>query len=360
MQQSVPSRCPRSLSSPSSLRFWPSLRPAPAMRPLRSLSPLAVAVALAPLAGFVGNSAAAPPSADEIIAESVAAMGGKEAIAKIDTLHAMSTITIGMTVVKVDAYWAKTGERLIRQGMQGMTMTTGYDGHIGWTVNPGGTQVIGKKTISQLDDQAGMHMQLLTMDRTAREQFSSVKSADDAPFAGRPCHRLRVVTTDEVPQEGYVYFDAETKLPAGWEMTNTGPNGPTTMQMTVSEWKETGGVRFFRKVEMKGPQELIMRYDKIEVNAIERDVFAPPPELRKQASAGGSGESRTLDDFSPEERAQIEQMLNGFMRMTNPDELEAAIKPMAAGLSYMTPKQQAAMKYVIERVEERVRELRGG
>ncbi len=316
--------------------------------------------------GAVARADAAPPSAEsaeKVIADAIEAMGGADKVAKIETLRTQATIAVGMTLITTDSYWAKTGERLVKQSMSGVTITTGYDGKLGWTEHPAGVQQIDERKIGDLDDQASLHMRLLTMDKAGREQFRTIEAIDVTTFADRPCHRLRVVTTDEEPDEGHVYFDAASMLPAGWEMTTKGPKGPLTERAVLSEWKEKDGLLFFRKMEISGVGEpKLLRVTQIDINeidtGIDANVFRAPDAVRGMATETG-GAKKTLADFPPEHRPQIKQMLNGLLRMTDPDALEAALKPLEAGLVHMTAAQREAMEFIIGQARARVRELRG-
>src|ERR1700741_3351808 len=65
----------------------------------------------------------ADPSADEVLADSVKAMGGSEAIAKIKTLRSVMQMTMagrdGDISVEVESLWSRDGGRIVRQNTMG-------------------------------------------------------------------------------------------------------------------------------------------------------------------------------------------------------------------------------------------------
>jgi outer membrane lipoprotein-sorting protein len=314
-------------------------------------------------AGLVfSTAAAAAPTVDELVDKAVKAMGGK-AIEKIESYVATSETTAPGGAMTSEVVWAKPSHVLVKQIMpQGGEIEMGTNGKIGWTRNPmmGGYQLMEGEDLDQITQKA-MHMRVLRLRETMQEDFEDIKSTGKAEFGGQPCYELRMKSRQDGKQTA-MYFDAGTGLIRGMEVMQDEPSGPQTMIIKLKDWKPIGEVSFFHLVEMAGGQmDVSMRYTRIEVNTVDRAKLAVPREVAELAMkrAGRPDDAEmSLEDFSPQVQSVITSMLDGLPWDNAPAlrEVRATLEPQAAR---MPGEYKDGMKYVIRKIDQRLRELEG-
>lgn len=329
---------------------------------LGSTMTFAQATASAP-AVAKGEQASGLPEAKQILKDSVKAMGGKKAIDKIETLHVTSEMSAAGMAMTTESWWSKAGAYLVNRTMPMGEMSMGYDGTIGWMSNPmGGYAMLTPDQIEDLKDQASMHMKMLRLDKTSKNEFASLQTVDKTTFKERECYKLHFVEKGESPAEGYIFFDVKTMLPFGWMASDPAQGVEVTMELT--DWKEVEGVKFFGKMSAVAAQgeSMVMTVTEIGVNDVEASAFEAPAEVKEQASAAKSkpAGSKSLEDFTAEEQQEIKQMLDGFMSIEDPAQLEQAKASIMQGMGFMPPEKKDMMQYVVEQVDKRIAQLRGG
>ncbi|MHC4103097.1 MAG: hypothetical protein ACYSW1_19695, partial [Planctomycetota bacterium] len=307
--------------------------------------------------------AAAAPTVDELVDKAVKAMGGK-AIEKIESYVATSEMTAStMGTMTSEVVWAKPSHVLVKRVMPQMgEIEMGTNGKIGWTKNSmmEGYQLMEGEDLDQITQQA-MHMRVLRLRETMQEDFEDIKSTGKAEFEGQPCYELRMKSRHDAKQTA-MYFDAKSGLVRGMKVVEGGSSGPQTMTITLKDWKPIGKVGFFHLVEMSGDQmDLSMRYTRIEVNTVDRAKLSVPPEIAelamKRASRPDDAEM-SLEDFSPQVQSVITGMLDG-LPWDNAQalrEVRAKLEPQSAR---MPGEYEDAMKYVMRKIDERLKELEG-
>jgi hypothetical protein len=302
----------------------------------------------------------------EVLREAVEAMGGKKAVNKIKTLQVNMSMSAQGQSLDIETAWAKDGGRYMKQAIPGMgEMVRGFDGKTGWSVNPmTGPTPLSEREIEEVDDQASMHMNLLRLEQTAKKDFSLLEVVDTSMFDDRECKKLHFVYKDK-DVEGYIFFDAKTKLPVGYDLMDEEKGAD--MIMTLSEWEAIDGVKFFRKMMMAGGgMTAEVNITDVKVNAVDKSIFAAPAELtdagekKTDDGAAASASGKSLEDFTPEEQAQIKQMLQGFEDVDDPQQLEDTAMRLSQALGFAPPEQRDVLEYVIGDLKKRAAALRGG
>ena len=326
--------------------------------PVRARRPLCCGAALLAIAA----PAAAAPTVDEVVDKAIEAMGGK-AIQKIESYVATSEMATPMGAVMSEVLWAKPSHVLVKQVVPRRgEIEKGTNGKIGWARNPmmGGYQLMDGADLDQITQQA-MHMRVLRLGETMKEDFQDIKSTGQAQFDGQPCYELRMKSKQDAQQTA-MYFDAGSGLVRGMKVTQDGPTGPETMTIMLKDWKPIGKVSFFHLVEMtEGQMNVSMRYTRIEVNKVDPATLAVPPEVAelvlKRASRPDDAEMG-LEDFSPQVQSVITSMLDGLPWDNAPAlrEVRATLEPQSAR---MPGEYKDAMKYVMRRIDQRLQELEG-
>jgi hypothetical protein len=124
-------------------------------------------------------------------------------------------------------------------------------------------------------------------------------------------------------KETAMYFDAKSGLVRGMKVMQDGPAGPQPTTITLKDWKPIGKVGFFHLVEMTGGQmDVSMRYTRIEINNVDREKLAVPPEVAELA-------------------------------------LKRANRPAVPQAARMSGEYKDGMNYVMRKIDQRIKELEG-
>lgn len=220
-----------------------------------------------------GLVAQAAPSAAEVIAKHVTAIGGKDAVRKMTSYKQIGTMELpgaGLTAdVEVSA--AAPNKLSMKMVLGGMgEVLSGTDGQNAWSVNPmqGPRLVDGKEKDQQLE-QADFYGMLYDADR-----YTSITNEGAVDFAGEKTWKLKFVRKG-TGAESWIYFSVASGLEVGRESTITSEMGSIQTSTVVSEYKAFGGIKFATKAQTTmGPQTMIMTIKDVQPNATV-DVSVP-------------------------------------------------------------------------------------
>jgi outer membrane lipoprotein-sorting protein len=328
----------------------------------RTIPGAAVLLALAP-------AAAAVPSADEMIDNAVKAMGGA-AIGKIESYSLHSEMTAPMGTMTGEVSWVRPGLVLAKQTMPGMGgVEMGSDGKVGWMKATGmpDWQILEGDQLDQVRQQA-MHIRLFQLRQTLKEDFKDLEPRGETEFDGVPCYELAMKAKDE-PQLAAMFFDAKTWLPRGIRVAPDAPEGGEApagaeeMMITFGDWKPVDKVEFFHTMNMTGGgMTFAIRYTDIEVNKVDKATLAMPEavaERIKRRASRPPGAPMELEDFS----GQVQQMIRGTLDGLPWDDaaaLKEARDTYESQLDRLPGEFRDGMKYIIRKIDERLKELAGG
>ncbi len=169
------------------------------------------ATALAGLLLFTAGAASADMPAD-LIAKNLAARGGAEKLAAISTLTFTGRLvapgdfelTFSQTLAR------KNGAARTDSSIQGLTLVQGFDGKVGWRINP----FEGRRDAERMsDDDTRAFAEDSTIDGpllSAKARGSTVTYLGREDFEGTDTYKLRVLDTSGV--EYLEYLDPDTYL----------------------------------------------------------------------------------------------------------------------------------------------------
>lgn len=211
--------------------------------------------------------AQAAPSAADVIAKHIAAIGGKEAIGKIVSVKQIGTMDLpsaGLSAeVEVEA--AAPNKMATKMSLAGIgEVITGTDGTNAWSVNPmQGPRVLdGKEKETQLE-QADFYANLLY----PAELFTSITNEGQVDFGGEKTWKLKFVRKGS-GTESRRYFSVASGLEVGSETTTVTEMGTISATTVVSGYKDFSGVKFATRAESTmGPQTMIMTIKDVQLNA---------------------------------------------------------------------------------------------
>jgi hypothetical protein len=155
-------------------------------------------------------------------------------------------------------------------------MMTGYNGTVGWAVNPmQGPRVLEGPELDQLRDQAGPSAMLRAPDRVR-----SAETMELTTMGGQPCYKVKITFT--TGRESYDCYSPETGLLVGITQRQESPMGSVEVTTVVSDWKEFGGLKVptVARAQMMG-QEMVQTVDHLEFDRPEDVKALEVPEAVK-------------------------------------------------------------------------------
>jgi hypothetical protein len=306
---------------------------------------------------------------DAVLAKATQAMGGKEAIEKIQSVRSvMATSTGGMTI-EIESFWMRDGGRIVRTKMPMGQMEMGTDGKTSWKKGPMGSGPLTKDDTSQLNNQAGMIIHMLDPAFAAKEQMAELTVMDVETFKDKECHRVHYKNKEG--KEGDLFFEVITGLPIG--SRNVEKQGDREMESTVlfSDWEDTDGIKVFRTMTIESPDRpgpmMTVQVKSIEFNGLDSATFTPPsdaspaPSSKPESAPKPAADAKeiSLDDLTAEQREQATKMLDGLKKSGNVAVMKQTLSSLEPSLGYMPANQKATMQYVVQELKKEIARLGG-
>lgn len=262
-------------------------------RAIRAVSAVASAVVLAasvPLtASAQATQTAAPqkpaaadakdlPAARQIIDKHIEAIGGRKAITARSSSHQKGTMSVpaqGLTA-EIEGFSAKPNKVMVRIKVPGIgEISEGFDGTHGWSINPmTGPMLNQGKELEQKKFDSDFYADLYDESR-----YTSMKTVEKTTFNGRPVYKVSLVKKDG--GEDFEFFDAETGLRAGRQVTRDTPMGQLSVTVTLGDYKKFGDVLVATtmKQSLMGVEQ-IFTTTSIEYDKVDPAVFDLPPAIK--------------------------------------------------------------------------------
>lgn len=240
-------------------------------------SPLAAQTAQAPAAPSQAADAALP-SAQSIVDRHIQASGGREALAKRQSMRVVGTMSIpanGMTGT-LEVFSARPNKQLIKSSIAGIgEVMEGFDGTHAWSINPMmGPMLLTGDELKQraLDSDFDASLNL-------GSRYSAMKTLEKTTFDGRECHKLSM--TRKEGGEDIHYYDVATGLSAGSTTSRKSPMGVITVTTTLQDYKKFGDTLqpTVMKQSMQGV-EIINTFTTIEFDKVDPAVFELPAQIK--------------------------------------------------------------------------------
>jgi len=220
-----------------------------------------------------------------------AAMGGSEAIAALESLHAEVTLTIGSRELELETWATGIDMVLVRQPVPqlGADIIMGRNGPTSWIEAPiAGAREVRSGEIEQFTQIGSMHLMLLRLGQT----YAGIATTEQTIYAGRSC--LVLTCTDPVegapngtPTQLTVLVDARTHLPAGVRRPAGNDAGSRATEFTFDLWDKEGDLVLFREMEVRTPRSgraagsvQMVTYERLRLNAADAYRFDVPPGLK--------------------------------------------------------------------------------
>ncbi len=279
------------------------------------------------------------PSIERLTEMTVEAVGGRENIEKIKTLHTVMTMSVGGMNITMDNKWSRSGGRMAKSETPFGNSEMGSDGTTAWTKLPDGSYVILEgDQASQLDSQASMHMGMIDP-KELKKNMETMEVTGREEFDGRMAYKVKFQPKAS-QGSGFMYFDVNNGMPLGMKQTESTPMGEQTTTMTLADWKTVEGVKFFHTMKvtapgMPGGGSADMKVTTLEVNKLDESAFALPAQVKEMAAGSGGSEDQgteeaagddiKLEDLPEASRDQIKQTI-ASIKQGGAQAIEAALQ----------------------------------
>ncbi|MBI1749910.1 MAG: hypothetical protein HY234_06905 [Acidobacteria bacterium] len=241
---------------------------------------MGLAACFAVAAGVAGAQQAARtpmatlPTADQVLAKYVQAVGGKAAIEKLSSRVTKGTVDPGGGPVLGLEINEKAPDKFLSQvDVPGLgAVRQGFDGTVAWESNPQqGVQELGGTMLAAARRNAQFYRWL-----RMRELFAKLDVPGTTKVGDREAYVL-----EATPQAGYAerfYFDTETGLLLRREYKVDGPDNVIAFEMYYDDYREVDGIKLPFALRRVGPDNvLLLRYSEIKHNvALDDARFAKP------------------------------------------------------------------------------------
>lgn len=214
------------------------------------------------------------PSAADVIAKHVAAIGGKDAILKITSMKqtgAMEITAAGMTA-ELELVSVAPNKQAMKMNLAGLgEILTGTDGNVAWSVNPmQGARLLEGKELAQIKEQADFAGSMLF----APDRYASMTNEGIVDYAGEKAYKIKLVRKD-TNNETWNYFSVANGLLVGSEATIVSEMGTMSTSSVVSDYKQFGPLKVATRTEMTtGPQKMILTVSNTEFNTVGAEAVA--------------------------------------------------------------------------------------
>ncbi|WP_116969374.1 hypothetical protein [Blastomonas sp. UPD001] len=187
-------------------------------------------------------------SADELVAQNLAARGGAAALDAIESVKFDGMVIFpGDFQLTYEEVRTKAGDVRVDMALQGLTLVQGWDGKTGWRINP----FEGRKDAERMSDDEARSMADTGSIRgplqKAAMQGSTVTYLGREDFDGTNTYKLKVTEKDG---DEFVYLlDPDTMLEVKMVETRKIRGAPQVFEYEFGDYEKIAGVYFPMSVE---------------------------------------------------------------------------------------------------------------
>lgn len=242
----------------------------------RRVTVAAMAVAVALMARPM--AAQALPAGTELLAKMVAAIGGADAIKKLQSIRARGTFEMPAQGVSgtVELLQGRPAQFRLTVDIQGIgQVMQGSDGKIAWSVDPmSGAQLLTGKAAANAIGEAQFDSQLY-----GPEHVKSATTVEKTTFGDRPAYKIRLLTT--WGSESTVYIDAESFYMIGSEKVEESPMGSVPTTTSSGSYQKFGSfMQPTTMVQSAMGLDQIVRLTSYEYDVVPASAWELPPPVK--------------------------------------------------------------------------------
>lgn len=322
------------------------------------------------------------PSFDDLMKKMINAVGGEEAISKIETYRFKGEIsTEGEESSTFEGYWRQDDSRIVHMTTPNPTaegetfkVHMGVNGEIAWQHVEGMPyNVIEPEQARGSTELVMMQMQVLRLDDLVEKHFGEFTTVGQEQFEGKNAYKVRFTSTDGNHEEHF-FFEKESGLPMGRTFEQNvpamqNPDGSiqppqtVTIKSIMSDWKSVGGVKVFQQVTMTNSampdMAATLRFSDMEVNEVEDGAFEIPAQVQKIVDARKNSDGMQLEDFPADYQALIKEKVAEIEARTDLEGLQRDLSMINTAIDQMPASQQDMMRFLATKIRERIEALQG-
>jgi carboxyl-terminal processing protease len=230
------------------------------------------------LASVTTHGQAPLPDADTVVARYVQAIGGRDALKALSSLHVTGAIELREQNLRgtFEMLTARPARALLRVDMGGIgKLETGYNGDVGWTLDPmAGPSLMTGAPLAEMKVDAHFDAALHPSDIVV-----AMSTTAKVTFDGREAYQVTVRYVSGQPREEY--FDVDTGLLLGTEAISETDMGKMPVRTLMRDYKAFGTIKqptHLVQSSMGMDQHFLV--ESIKANTLAADVFDPPAVIR--------------------------------------------------------------------------------
>jgi zinc protease len=225
--------------------------------------------------GHAQDNPAKLPTAAEVIAKYVQAVGGKEAVEKLDSMAATGTFETQGNKMPLEIAFKFPGKWFFSMKIPGLVpFVQVSNGAQGWIVQPATGHVT-----PMPEDQLVVTASLIDIRGPVNfdHYFSQLRVLEKSKSEGR--HAWLVAGTYKSGIPVRFYFDVESGLLVETDMTVTSPQGTFNLQNYFEDYRAVNGVRTPFTLRQTGASDWVITFTELEFNTAVQDLkFERPTE----------------------------------------------------------------------------------
>ncbi len=246
----------------------------------RCITAAAAVTAIAVAAGTASAQTPVLPPAATLLAKYGVAVGAKAMLksASISSKGALSMPAAGMEATFEMLQLAPNRMQMVTTIPGIGTIQVGYDGTIGWSVNPmQGPRLLSGKELDQIRDEANLQMAT-----RSPEMYTAVQTVADTTMGGERCYLIKM--TWKSGRETFDCFSPTTAYMVGSKTVQETGMGAVPVTTLFSEYKKFGDMTVPTRtvLEVMGQQQIVT-IKSVEVGTGAGLAIKPPAEIQALA-----------------------------------------------------------------------------
>jgi hypothetical protein len=245
---------------------------------------LVLSCALGQSAAAATGPVSAASSVSEVLAAAAEAMGGQDAVARVQSVTAVAEGRSPGGTYRMEIRSMRDGRVEFRhRSTSGGSEVIVLSGSRAWSRDARTGQVApvdaGTRGVVRAHD-----FSMIALDFGSR--YSGLELAGVASFSGKSCYRLRGRDASGNVVESY--FDVGSHLLEGQTVRDASRPGAPAVRISFDAWRRAGGVLLPSRVtatDQKG--DFVLTFTTLAVNDVDEAIFRPPDEPGPSVTPGG-------------------------------------------------------------------------
>lgn len=218
------------------------------------------------------------PSANDIFARYVDAIGGKDAVMQVSSIQTTGRVEAPGTGIAgtMEAFYAPN-RSVTRTTIPGVgVIATGFDGSVAWEVNPmQGPRIKNAKETAAIEEDANFYARMLY----SRERYRSAETEGAVQFGGEEAWQVKtVLKSGRIQNE---YFSVATGLHIGSQSTQISEVGSVNVVSVESNYRQFGALKRPTRSEVTtGARKMVVTVDSVVFGLVPASMFALPEPVK--------------------------------------------------------------------------------